>query len=303
MKILIVSDNGLIADPLRQLLVANQHDIWILTSDESKRQLLQHSAVHLVLGNPAENGSWLNVLPPALDLIINLYTPYPNQKISNADLENIQATQITKIAQNISYIAERTKCPKLFQLIPPNYYGNVVTGTISERNPENLNSFALGYQGLIRHFNAAANIATTFLILANFIYNSEGQTYPAIPKLFNKIYPIINHGDNWISVIHLDDLCSSILHLLNNNISEKIINLVDGKPIMQKDWIKMLSRVNLLPHPLPIPTAISNLLYGQAATTNLTNSAKLKNELLKSTNYWFKYPDYQAGLAKFLVNM
>jgi len=303
MKILLIQDNGFIADPLRKLLISKKHDLSVLTTDQSKLEILQHSGVHAIFGNPAENGQWINALASKYDYIINLYTPVPETRLNYSILENKYDAELSKIAQNITYIAEKTSATRIFQIIPPNFYGDVSTGTISEKAPVNPNSLAYAFQGLIRHFQGFKPTASTLIILPTFIYSIEGKTLPKVPLIANKIHPIFSHGENWISLVHLDDLVAAIDHLIENKFDQSIINLCDDKPIMQKDWIKMLSRISFLPHPLPIPASLANIIYGEVLTKNITNSAKLKNELLKSTGYWLKYPDYQAGLAKFLVAM
>jgi uncharacterized protein len=302
MKILLLGGTGFIGSRVRELLLKSGHDIWLLVRDVTKIEQFQHSGYHVLEGKADENGRWLNSLPEELDTIINLVKPdFPKIRITSADMEKIYSPFMLNVAKNITYIASKRNVKRIFQdariLNYPEFGGQWLTEkTGLNRSPANWGKLFSDSISFLQNFKQTP---TTLLLFGGIIYSSEGVfANKTVPYMFGKQYAIIGKGDNWIQLTHVDDAAAAIAHLIEKNFSEPLINIVDDKPISQKEFFGLLSYQQHISKPIPVPQFIGKTLFGDIVSNSLSQSYRAKNDLLKSTGYWLKYPDYQAGFGK-----
>jgi uncharacterized protein len=301
MRILLLGGTGFIGSRVLDLLINHKHDVWLLIRDKTRLEEYQHKGCHVILGNAEENGRWIDSLPAELDYIINLVKPdFPSIRITSADMDKKYTPFMTQVAKNITYIASKTNPKRIYQTSRIFYYKPVGIQWINEkaefnRDPDNWGKLSVG---LIKHLLEYKNTPTTFILFGSVVYDSAGTfARNTIPTMYRNQYSIIGNGENWLQLTHIEDAAAGLVHLMEMNFSEQVINIVDDKPIAQKDFFKMIAYKTHSPGPLPIPLFLAKTLYGDIVANSLAESLRVKNDLLKSTGYWLKFPDYQSGLG------
>jgi nucleoside-diphosphate-sugar epimerase len=297
MKILIVGGDSFFGIPLIESLLLQSHDLYTVLEDGSKVEAYRQKSLHTIIGKPSENGPWLESVPKDIEVFINAVWPLTEPHSTNNNLEKQEQYMLTT-TKNIVYLANKSTGKKIIQLGTIQYYAARGEVPFPERTEPDHTPKGFGkiFNQSIDYLLAQKNISPTVLLTGTFVYTKDEIT-PHIPVAFNKIAFYIDGGANLLQLTHRDDVTSFIQHLLTKNIQEKIINVTDNKPIRQQDLIKLLARKYNRLGPISIPPITATATIGEPLTLALTESLSAKNDLLKSTGYWLKFPDYQAGFA------
>lgn len=296
MKIFIAGPSGMIGTKVVEILLQKKHEIWALVHNPEQIDYFQSKGVHTIVGNAEENGSWLGQLPEEIDYTLNLIIPSLPTRLSLKQIENQYAQYIFNIGKNVLYAATKTKSKRMFQLADVHSYVN--SGIeITERSPFNRDSADIGkiYTDMIPYLQNSKDTLVT-LVMHGLIYNSEGQTKPEIPVLAGRL-PIVGHGENFLSLIHAEDLATAIVFLLESDYQKPVINIVDDLPISQKEFIHLLAAKRQLGSAI-VPAFLAPTVVGEVLSNTLSTSIQVKNQELKSLGYWLKYPTIKAGISQ-----
>lgn len=300
MKVFIAGGENQIIDEIVPVLRSQGHDISILVADAQQQSKYQQFGALVVVGNINENGRWIEYIPQDLDCILNLTTPVPAGHLSLKQIESHIAPEVLRSMQNITYVAQKKNAKRLYQLANAYYYKSQGIIPISERKssrnpaPEN---YGLASSSAFGFLETQKQVPTTLLITGHYIYNSQAYTIPVIPRVMDTNYIVCESGENLIQLTHIDDLVGAIAHLVTQLSQEPVINIVDNKPISQQDLMNIFARVKGSVFPIHLPKNITALLFGDAYANSITESYELKNDILRETGYWLKFPDYSAGFA------
>ncbi len=107
-------------------------------------------------------------------------------------------------------------------------------------------------------------------------------------------------GRQYMSWICIDDVISSIHHvLMNDNISGPI-NLVSPNPVTNNAFTKILGKILMRPTFFPLPEAAINILFGEMGREILLSSTKVTPKKLLESGYKFRYPDLEKTFKHLL---
>ena len=109
----------------------------------------------------------------------------------------------------------------------------------------------------------------------------------------------LGNGKQWFSWIHLADIISLYLFLLDNKNLKGLFNAVSPQPVQMKVFAKTLGKVLHKPSLFPVPKFILHLVMGESASAILA-SQKVKPEALLKAGFKFKFEDLDAALIKLL---
>jgi NAD dependent epimerase/dehydratase family enzyme len=294
MKIFLTGASGLVGSRVLDILLKKNHDVWVLIHDPNRLEEFQHKSVHAMTGNAEENGSWLAQLPDKIDVTIDTITPQLLPRLSLKQVESTIAPLLFNIGKNISYAAGKTNCQRLYTLADVHCYIN--SGIeITEKSALNRDANDIGrlYMDILPYLQSQKNIAVTTL-MHGIIYDSQGHTRPEIPKIAGKI-PLIA-GNTLVALTHAEDLANAIVFAVESNFDQSFLNVVDDKPISQKEFLSYLALRNQTTT-IPLPAFLASPMIGDIMTKTLSTSIQVKNQQLKSLGYWLKFPDIQAGFA------
>jgi len=302
MKLLVVGIENLIGKKIIPQLLQHKHDLWIVLEDSADQAIYQQMGLHVIVADIRQNGQWIDTIPQELEAIVNLTIPTLNKRLNLKTIENDIAPEMLRIGQNLCHIASARKSERIIQLTNIFYYSQRGTTELSERSPRDFapDNYGLTYSSLTSYLFNQKDIQTTVCVAGHYIYDSDGVTIPQIPRIINN-FVICGTGENEIQLTHIDDLVGGLIHIIENNIREQVVNIVDNKPMLQKDFLKLLSHVYKTGSPLPFPVPLASFIFGDAYPKSISQSIVLKNGMLKESGYWFRFPDYTAGFATHLM--
>lgn len=131
---------------------------------------------------------------------------------------------------------------------------------------------------------------------------------------------LVGSGDNWMSVIHLDDVVDMLIAAAERGQSGSIYNLTDDEPVQLKDFYNYLARRLGEPEAKHISEATARRLArivgffgritGRAVVFNadfvkmIFSSLKLSNDKVKrDLAVSLRYPNYRLGLDAVLAEL
>jgi uncharacterized protein len=106
----------------------------------------------------------------------------------------------------------------------------------------------------------------------------------------------LGKGNQYMSWIHMDDVCGMFLWALQNEQISGPYNLVAPDPLTNKEFTKKAAKIYNKPFlPIPVPKLVLQLMLGQMAEIVLGGS-KISNEKIVAAGYAFKFPDFEGAV-------
>ena len=296
MKIAIAGGSGFVGQAITQLLLAEQHDIYILTRHIAKQS--PHEQLTYV--------QWLNELdqPEKMleqtDVFINLAGESLNSGRWTAqrkkDILNSRLAATKEINRIISVL--KKKPHTLLNASAVGYYGTSITGTFTEQDYPAHQDFL---SETVTRWEQEAEKANqygvrTVLMRFGVILGKEAGALPRMTlpyKLF--VGGTIGNGKQWLSWIHIDDVVKATLYCLHTKTIQGPVNFTAPEPETMKSFGKCISTVMKRPHYFPVPSPLLQLLLGEMSILVLEGQKVLPKQL-EQHGYTFSFPDLVGAL-------
>lgn len=111
----------------------------------------------------------------------------------------------------------------------------------------------------------------------------------------------LGKGDQYMSWIHLDDLCKMFIHALENDTIQGIYNAVAPNPVTNKELSKLSAKVLGKPFFLPnVPGFVLKLALGEMASMVLGGN-RVSSEKIQNDGFTFTYPEVEPALNDLLT--
>jgi len=110
----------------------------------------------------------------------------------------------------------------------------------------------------------------------------------------------LGSGKQPFSFIHIKDLCRAVDHLIVNQNSAGVYNLVGQYPATNQVLTDLLARQLNRPAFFPVPELALRVVYGEAATM-LTRGATVLPARLLEEGFIFEFSDLNRALADLIV--
>ncbi len=111
----------------------------------------------------------------------------------------------------------------------------------------------------------------------------------------------LGSGDQYMSWIHIDDLCKMFIHATESSDVEGVFNAVGPNPetnqVITKKVAKVLDKPCFLPN---VPSFILKIILGKRAAMILGGS-RVSSEKIVTTGFQFSYPELEPALKDLLT--
>lgn len=143
----------------------------------------------------------------------------------------------------------------------------------------------------------AQTLTRTCIMRIGIVLSTEGGALPKLMLPF-RLYAgaILGSGKQFMSWIHLDDLCAAFIHLIDHPETEGVYNGVAPIPETHYTFNKALAHVMRRPLWLWIPGIFLRLALGEMAITVLTGQ-QVSNEKLLQSGFHCKYGNIHSALT------
>lgn len=109
----------------------------------------------------------------------------------------------------------------------------------------------------------------------------------------------IGSGEQWMSWIHLDDLCAMMLFALREPTLRGVLNATSPHPVTNAEFTRALARALHRPAVLPVPAFALRVAFGQMSEI-LLGSQRVLPEATVRAGFEFEYPEIGAALLQIL---
>lgn len=115
--------------------------------------------------------------------------------------------------------------------------------------------------------------------------------------------PLYGPGDNWMSLVHVDDCAGLFVHAARHALPMSVVNVFTWPPLRQRELVERLARVASLPI-RTVPLEDIERRYGKAVREAFTFSARIGtvHEALHAA-YRIEHRDLDADLAELLPRL
>ena len=305
MRVIITGGSGLIGTALTQRLLADQHEVIILSRSPEKQPF--PVGVQGVAWDGKTAGSWhthINEDTAIVHLagasiagdgfIPNHWTAERKKAIRDSRIQSGQA-----VAAGIEAAAHKPRL--LIQASAVGFYGPCGDEVITETSPPG-NDFLAGicvdWEAVTASVEAMG--IRRIVIRTGLVLTLDGGPLPLLVLQY-KLFAggRLGNGRQWWPWIHLDDEVKAIAYLLENESAEGVYNLTAPNPLTNNDFGKALGKVLNRPHLIPVPAFVLKLVLGEIATLALDGQRAVPQRL-QEAGYTFKFTEAKPALADLL---
>tara|TARA_B100000963_G_scaffold67812_1_gene55990 strand:- start:18132 stop:19064 length:933 start_codon:yes stop_codon:yes gene_type:complete len=305
MRILLIGCTGFIGKSLIPKLISEGHELYIVSRKDITQLKLNISfdkisfiKLNLAKENNWENKNFINQLKSS-EAVINLSgEPIADKRWSEAQKQEIENSRINTTAYLMENLKKFNINPKVvINASAIGFYGSSLDEEFNEISPAGNDFLAK----LCKRWEAKASQKPFFTRLVIFrIGIVLGINGGALSKML-PIFKVglggpIGDGNQWMSWIHIDDLCELILNALKDKKFSGVFNAVAPKPVRMREFALTLAKCLNRPNLFPVPGATLKLLLGDGAKLVLEGQ-KVISIKLRNNFYKFKYPQIQEAIS------
>ncbi len=304
MRILLLGCTGFIGKSLIPKLISEGHEICLI-SRKNINQLKINFALEKIAFlrlNLSRAESWddvnlLNQLKISEGIINLSGEPITDKRWSEEQKLEIENSRINTTRYLMQNLKKNKINPKvIINASAIGFYGTSLDKIFDETSPGGEDFLA----NLCKKWEEAASQKPFFtrlvILRIGIVLGSNGGALGKMLPIFKVgLGGPIGDGNQWMSWIHIDDLCNIIINGIKDKKYSGIINAVSPQPVTMKEFSSMLAKCLKRPNMLPVPGATLKLILGDGAKL-LLEGQKIKS--IKLNNFFkFKYPLLQEAIA------
>ena len=304
MRILLLGCTGFIGKTLIPKLISDGHELCLI-SRKNINQLKINSSFEKIAFlklNLTQDKSWndINLLNQlkSCDGIINLCgEPITDKRWSEEQKLEIKKSRINTTSNLMKNLKKNKINPKvIINASAIGFYGTSLDKIFDETSPSGQDFLA----NLCKNWEEAASQKPFFtrlvILRIGIVLGTNGGALGKMLPIFKLgLGGPIGDGNQWMSWIHIDDLCDIIINGIKEKKYTGIINAVSPQPVKMKEFSSVLAKCLQRPNLLPVPGATLKLILGDGAKL-LLEGQKIKS--IKLNNFFkFKYPILREAIS------
>lgn len=125
----------------------------------------------------------------------------------------------------------------------------------------------------------------------------EGVLKKLTPSFYMGLGSILGDGKQIMSWVHIDDVISAILFLLDNPKLTGPFNVTSPYPVSQAEFAQALATIIHRPLFLKMPAWVIRMLFGEMGECLLLKGQRVLPSRLIEAGFKFSYPDLRVALA------
>ena len=303
MRILLLGCTGFIGKSLIPRLISEGHELCLISRKNIDQLKINSSfeKIAFLKLNLAQERSWndINLLNQlkSCEVIINLSgEPITEKRWSEEQKLEIENSRVNTTSYLMNSLKKNAINPKvIINASAIGFYGTSLDNIFDETSPSGEDFLAK----LCKKWEEAASQKPFFTRL---VILRIGIVLGVNGGALGKMLPIfkvglggpIGDGNQWMSWIHIDDLCDIIVNGIKDKKYSGVINAVSPKPVKMKEFSSILANSLQRPNLIPVPGASLKLILGDSAKL-LLEGQNIKSVKLNKF-FKFKYPLLQEAI-------
>lgn len=303
-KIVIAGGTGFIGSHLIRELKNGDYDIYVLTRKAISNE---NSGVKYVTWNPGSDPDEnVQSVISGSYAVINLAGASISKRWSTSYKNEIFESRINSTFTIVSAINASKEPPlSVVNASAIGYYGDRGSETLSEESqPGNdfLSRLTVGWEDEAKKLN---NYITRLITMRfGVVFGSDGGAFPELYSLAVKGRGAsYGSGDNWLSWIHIDDLCKAIIFLIDKTDNFGVFNAVSPNPVRKDELQDILAETTGKPLKLKAPKFIIKVVGGEGAVGALFTSQLVVPQRLIEAGFKFRHEDIKETVDSLVAEM
>ena len=295
MNILVSGGSGFIGSALTRSLLADGHNVWVLTRNPTRARLPE--GAQSVRWDGRTSQGWVGVFSQ-MDAVVNL----AGESVGKWPWTNRRKNLIreSRVGAGLAIADAFQKVDKkptvLIQASGVGYYGPCGNETVAEDSPAGndfMATVAINWEASTRIVDSLG--VRRVIIRTSLVLNARQGVLPlmALPVRFGAGGPLGN-GEQGVSWIHLDDEVRAIRYLLENDNARGAFNLSAPNPLSSADFIRALARALSRPYWMPAPAPFLRMMLGEMSTLLLDGQFVIPQRLV-NLGFVFRYETAQEA--------
>ncbi|MEK4627173.1 MAG: TIGR01777 family oxidoreductase [Solibacillus sp.] len=294
MKIAIAGGTGMVGHKFSKLLLANNHEVIVLTRGASR----QENNIHYVQWLTKDAKPELHL--ENIDAFVNLAGVSLNDgRWTKNQKNNIYSSRMESTAEVLRILSVLPKKPHvLINASAVGIYPISETTIYTEQSSEIADDF-LGT--VVKHWEELASQAEQLGIrtcIARFgviLAKDEGALpLMALPYQLG-VGGTVGSGRQWLSWVHIDDVVRALLFLIEHSDLSGPINITTPNVKRMKDFGKAIGAALNRPHWLPVPSIALKLALGEKSVLVLEGQHVVPEKLLNA-HFEFQFVSVQDAV-------
>lgn len=313
MRVIITGGTGLIGKALAQSLVADGHEVVILSRNPKKYEGLTPAGITLAQWDGKTAAGW-GQLADGAGAIINLagenlagsgfwparWTPESKARIMDSRVNAGKA-----VVEAVEQAAQKPQV--LIQASASGYYQNDQNGkrgatVMTEDQPPGTDFQAEVVKAWEDSTAAVEAMGVRRVIIRTAVVLSleKGAFRNLVwPFKVMQLSGPLGSGKQWFPWIHLDDEVAAIRFLMDNENASGAYNLSAPDMTTNAQFTNVLGKVMRRPAFMPVPAIAMKIAFGEVSTLVLDGWQAVSDKL-QAAGYEFKYPTAESAIRDLL---
>ncbi len=296
MKILVTGGTGFVGSCLTTRLLARGDEVYITSSTGQKAV---NPSLQMIQADTSKPGEWQKIVPQ-VDGIINLAGRSVFHLWSEPYKKQIQTSRVATTKNLVDALPDNTD---IFFLSGSavGYYGNGGERVFTEGSEDGSDFLAKVCKVWEETaFEASQKGARVITMRFGVVLGKSGGAMATMQLPFSLgLGGPIGSGKQWFPWIHIDDLISAIVFIMDSTDLDGPFNFTAPVAIRQKDFAGKLGRQLKRPAILPVPAFLMRKILGEFGES-LLQGQKVVPKKLQERGFLFSYPDIDDCLREIL---
>jgi hypothetical protein len=299
MNVFIAGGTGFIGQALIRKLLQQGHAVTALVRNPTKLREFS-GPIRLVPGSPLIPGPWQQEVA-GHEVIINLTGASIFTRWTPAAKQMILHSRVAATKNIVEAIPAQADSPlTLINGSAAGYYGFCRDEDKQETDPPGAGFLASVCEAWEKETNRAQGKARVVLMRTGVVLGKNGGALGAmLPAFHLGIGGKLGHGQQWFLWIHLDDLTSALVFLMENREIRGPVNLSAPNPVRNEEFTKCLGKTLHRPTFLAAPGFAIRLALGELSSVVLEGCRMMPGVLLEN-GFSFRFPELQPALEDIL---
>jgi uncharacterized protein len=297
MNICIAGGTGFVGTRLSQRLLSHGHQVTTISSRGMSAK--KDSSLHSLKADTTKEGSWQKEME-RFDVIVNLTGRTIFNYWTESYKKQIYASRVDTTRNIVNGLSDNRETV-LLNASAAGYYGDSGDVEQTENSTAGNDFLATVCQDweneALQAEKKGARVAT---MRFGVVLGKGGGAIETMKTPFKLgLGGPIGDGKQWFPWIHLDDLVSAILFLMNSDELRGAFNFTAPGHVRQKDFAKKLAEVLHRPAFMPAPSFFMKTVLGEFGKSLLLGQ-KAVPKALQENGFVFQYPQLEDALEEIL---